>query len=47
MGRLVSMYFLHNVAAVVTHLTVFVAICIGLILFMIIIMNMLERETRI
>lgn len=43
MGRLVSMYFLHNVEAVVTHLTVFVAICIGLILFMIIIMNMLEK----
>ncbi len=43
MGRLVSMYFLHNVEATVTRLTIFVAICIAVILFMIVTMDMLEK----
>lgn len=43
MGRLISMYFLHNVEATVTYLTIFVAVCIGLILFVIWILNMADK----
>jgi hypothetical protein len=43
MGRLVSMYFLHNVETVVTRMTLFVALCIAIILFIIIIMNVFDK----
>jgi hypothetical protein len=43
MGRLVSMYFLHNVEATVTYLTIFVAVCIGLILLIIWILNVVDK----